>query len=72
MILQSWHGSALFNSLVSLMAGATEATHFLNPRVKQMSFRLNETAVIAGLKTPQGWRLASDDEQRPAIERVIL
>ena len=34
-----------------------------------MSIRLDETAVIAGLKTLQGWQLASDDEQRLAIEK---
>ena len=42
---------------------------FLNPRVNQMSSRLDETAVIAGLKTLQGWQLARDDEQRLAIEK---
>ena len=37
-----------------------------------MSIRLDETAVVAGLKTLQGWQLASDDEQRPAIEKDYL
>ena len=37
-----------------------------------MSIRLDETAVIAGLETLQGWQLASDDEQRPAIEKDYL
>ena len=34
-----------------------------------MSSRLDETAVIAGLKTLPGWQLARDDEQRLAIEK---
>ena len=51
------------------MDGPTVATHFLNPRVNQMSSRLDETAVIACLKTLQGWQLANDDEQRPAIAK---
>jgi 4a-hydroxytetrahydrobiopterin dehydratase len=68
-ILQSWHGSTFFDTLVLPPARTTVATLFLNPRVNQMSSRLDETAVIAGLKTLKGWQLASDDEQRPAIER---
>ena len=51
------------------LVGPTVETPFLNPKVKQMSSRLDETAVIAGLKTLQGWQLARDDEQRPAIEK---
>ena len=31
--------------------------------------RLDETAVVARLKSLRGWQLTSDDEQRPAIER---
>ena len=34
-----------------------------------MSDRLEEKAVIASLKLLQGWQLANDDEQRPAIEK---
>ena len=30
---------------------------------------LDEKAVMAGLSPLQGWRLARDDEQRPAIEK---
>ena len=37
-----------------------------------MSIRLDETAVIAGLKTLQGWQLVRDDEQRPVIEKDYL
>ena len=37
-----------------------------------MSSRPEQTAVIAGLKTPLGWQLASDDEQRPAIKKDYL
>ena len=55
-----------------LLAGPTLANHFLDPRVNQMSSRLDETAVIAGLKTLQGWQLAADDKQRPAIEKDYL
>ena len=69
MIFQSWHANAFFDSLVTSLVGPTVATPFLSPGVNQMSSRLDETAVIAGLKTLQGWRLASDDEQRPAIEK---
>ena len=69
MILQSWHESAFFDTSVSPLAGPPVAAYFLNPRVNQMSSRLDETAVIAGLRTLQGWQLASDDEQRPAIEK---
>ena len=69
MILQSWHESAFFVNSVSSLAGPLVAAYFLNPRVNQMSSRLDETAVIAGLRTLQGWQLASDDEQRPAIEK---
>ena len=69
MILQSWHQSAFLDTLNSPMAGPAVANHFLNPRVNQMSSRLDETAVIAGLKTLQGWQLARDDEQRLAIEK---
>ena len=34
-----------------------------------MSYRLCETAVITGLKILQRWQLASDNEQRPAIDK---
>ena len=34
-----------------------------------MSESLDETAVMSGLKLLQGWQLAVDDEQRPAIEK---
>ena len=69
MILQSWHESAFFDTLASTVAEPSVANHFLNPRVTQMSIRLDETAVIAGLKTLPGWQLARDDEQRLAIEK---
>ena len=69
MIFQSWHANAFFDSFVMLLVGPTVATPFLSPRVNQMSIRLDETAVIAGLKTLQGWQLARDDEQRLAIEK---
>ena len=69
MIFQSWHANAFFDSFVMLLVGPTVATPFLSPRVNQMSIRLDETAVIAGLKTLPGWQLARDDEQRLAIEK---
>ena len=72
MILQSWHQSAFLDTLNSRIARPAVANHFLNPRVNQMSILLDETAVIAGLKTLKGWQLASDDEQRPAIEKDYL
>ena len=34
-----------------------------------MCYCLDEKAVMAGLLPLQGWRLARDDEQRPAIEK---
>ena len=61
--------NAFFDSLVTPLVGPTVATPFLSPRVNQMSSRLDETAVIAGLKTLPGWQLARDDEQRLAIEK---
>ena len=64
--------NAFFDSLVTPLVGPTVATPFLSPRVNQMSSRLDETAVIAGLKTLQGWQLASDDEQRTAIEKDVF
>ena len=69
MIFHSWHANAFFDSLVTPLVGPTVENPFLNPRVNQMSSRLDETAVIAGLKTLQGWQLARDDEQRLAIEK---
>ena len=72
MILQSWHESAFFDTIKPSLARPAVENHFLNPRVNQMSIRLDETAVIAGLKTLKGWKLASDDEQRPAIEKDYL
>jgi 4a-hydroxytetrahydrobiopterin dehydratase len=68
-IFHSWHANAFFDSLVTPLVGPTVENPFLNPRVNQMSSRLDETAVIAGLKTLQGWQLARDDEQRLAIEK---
>ena len=69
MIFQSWHANAFFDSLVTSLVGPTVATPFLSPGVNQMSSRLDETAVIAGLKTLPAWQLAHDDEQRLAIEK---
>ena len=72
MIFQSWHAIAFFDRLAVPLVGPTVETPFLNPRVNQMSSRLDETAVIAGLKTLHGWQLGSDHEQRPAIEKDYL
>ena len=69
MIFHSWHANAFFDYLVTPLVGPTVENPFLNPRVNQMSGRLDATLVIAGLKTLQGWQLARDDEQRLAIEK---